>query len=165
MLLLIVIASNIYCAIYCSAIYWFVSLVKDSLPEEVIPKDDSQTETKRAKRKKPMTRRRFQPTSDSGRFCDFFITSKVQRISKIYKIIGCAYSIWPIFSWVGWIPRNFKTFIFEPKLSFLRKYQKNDNLGAFPDFYEFSLYMIFKIFRENSHYRNGHFQEILKNHI
>ena len=25
--------------------------------------------------------------------------------------------------------------------------------------------MIFKIFRENSHNRNGHFQEILKNHI
>ena len=42
------------------------TIVKDSLPEEVIPKDDSQTETKRAKRKKPMTRRRFQPTSESG---------------------------------------------------------------------------------------------------
>ena len=48
------------------------TIVKDSLPEEVIPKDDSQTETKRAKRKKPMTRRRFQPTSDSGRFSHLF---------------------------------------------------------------------------------------------
>ena len=48
------------------------TIVKDSLPEEVIPKDDSQTETKRAKRKKPMTRRRFQPTSDSGRFSYLF---------------------------------------------------------------------------------------------
>ena len=29
----------------------------------------------------------------------------------------------------------------------------------FPDFYEFTLYMIFEIFNENSHFRNGHFQE------
>ena len=29
-------------------------------------------------------------------------------------------------SYAGWIPSNFKTFIFEPKLSFLRKNHKND---------------------------------------
>ena len=33
------------------------------------------------------------------------------------------------------------------------------------NFYEFILHMIFKFFRENSHYWNGQFQEIRKNHI
>ena len=42
---------------------------------------------------------------------------------------------------------------------------QNDNKGEFLDFYELTLYMILKIFPENSHYRNGHFQENLKNHI
>ena len=36
-----------------------------------------------------------------------------------------------------------KNFHFEPKLPFLRENKKNDNSGAFPDFYEFTLYMIF----------------------
>ena len=45
------------------------------------------------------------------------------------------------------------------------KNHENDNLGEFLDFYEFTLYMILKIFHENSHYRNGHFQENRENHI
>ena len=47
--------------------------------------------------------------------------------------------------WLGWIPRNFKIFIFKPKLSFLLKNHKNDSLAEPPDFCEFTLYMIFKI--------------------
>ena len=37
---------------------------------------------------------------------------------------------------LGWIPRNFNIFIFEPKLSFLRENHKNDKWGEFPDFFE-----------------------------
>ena len=37
---------------------------------------------------------------------------------------------------------------------------KNDNKGEFLDFYEFILYMISKIFHENSHYWYGRFQKI-----
>ena len=33
----------------------------------------------------------------------------------------------------------------------------SDNYDEIPDFYEFNLFTIFKIFRENSHNRNGHF--------
>ena len=62
------------------------TIVKDSLPEEVIPKDDSQTETKRAKRKKPMTRRRFQPTSDSGRFSIVILSIKSDESQKDIKL-------------------------------------------------------------------------------
>ena len=29
--------------------------------------------------------------------------------------------------WLGWVPRNFKIFIFEPKLSVLKETHKNDN--------------------------------------
>ena len=39
----------------------------------------------------------------------------------------------------GYIPKNFKIFIFEPKLSFFWENRKNDNQG----FYKFTLYMIF----------------------
>jgi len=39
------------------------------------------------------------------------------------------------------------------------------NTGEFLDFYELTLYMIFKIFRENTHDRNGDFQENTENHI
>jgi len=74
-----------------------------------------------------------------------------------------------LFLWIGfvlvWISRNFKTFILKPKWSFLRENHKNDNLGGFPDFYEFTLYMTFKNFHENSHYWNGHFQKNHENHI
>ena len=45
------------------------------------------------------------------------------------------------------------------------KNHKNDNKDEFLNFYEFTLYMIFKIFHEDSHYRNGHFQENRENHI
>ena len=58
-----------------------------------------------------------------------------------------------------------ETFIFKPELLFLRKNHKNDNLVEFLDFYEFTLFMIFKNFHENSHYRNGHFQENRENYI
>ena len=42
---------------------------------------------------------------------------------------------------------------------------KNDNKVESFDFNEFTLNMIFKIFHENNHYRNGHFQGNRKNHI
>ena len=64
--------------------------------------------------------------------------------------------------YLGRFPRNFKTLIFKPKLSFLMKSHKNDNKDEFLDFYKFTLYMIFKNFHENSHYRNGHFRKIAK---
>ena len=48
---------------------------------------------------------------------------------------------------LGWIPRNFKIF----KI-----------LGFFT---EFTLNIIYQIFRENSHYRNVHFQEHRENHL
>ena len=54
------------------------------------------------------------------------------RIIKWYQI-AC----------LGWSPRNFKTFIFKPKLSFLMENYKNDNQGEFIVFYELTLYMIF----------------------
>ena len=44
---------------------------------------------------------------------------------------------------LGKIPRNLKTPIFEPKLSFSRENHKNYSSGEFPDFYEFTLFMIF----------------------
>jgi len=34
---------------------------------------------------------------------------------------------------VGSIPKNFKTFIFKPKLSFLEENHQNDYKGEFPD--------------------------------
>ena len=68
-------------------------------------------------------------------------------------------------SYLGWIPWNFITLIFKPKLSFLMKNHQIDNKDEFLGFYEFALYMIFKIFFENSYYRNGHFQENRENHI
>ena len=67
--------------------------------------------------------------------------------------------------YLGRFPRNFKTLNFKPKLLFLMKNHKNDNKGEFLNFYEFTLYMIFEFFYENSHYRNGHFQENRENHI
>ena len=45
------------------------------------------------------------------------------------------------------------------------KNHKNDSKDEFLDFYVFILYMIFKIFHENSHYRNDHFPENRENHI
>ena len=47
-------------------------------------------------------------------------------------------------------------FIFEHKLLFFRKINKNDDYDEFPDFNEFFAYE-FYIFHGNSHYRNGHF--------
>ena len=47
--------------------------------------------------------------------------------------------------YIGWIPRNFKIFIFEPKLSFSRKNHKNYSWGEFQDFHEFTLYKIIEI--------------------
>ena len=53
-----------------------------------------------------------------------------------------------LFLWISfilvWIPRNFKTFIFKPKWSFLRGDHKNDNLGELSDFYEFTLFVFWK---------------------
>jgi len=69
---------------------------------------------------------------------------------------------------LGWIPRNFKTFIFKPNLSLLRKNYKNDNKGEFLDFYEFILYMIRPIFlkkviiSDNSYFREKIFQIIFR---
>ena len=57
---------------------------------------------------------------------------------------------------LGWIPRNFKILILKPKWSFLRKNHKNFNSDEFPQFCEFTPYMIFSIFDVNSH----HFQKI-----
>ena len=54
------------------------------------------------------------------------------------------------------------------KFSFLSlkcHFRKNDNQGEFPDFNEFTLYMIFEIFHENSHDQNGHLQKNFNNHI
>ena len=45
-------------------------------------------------------------------------------------------------------PRNFKTFIFKPELSFLMKNHQNDNQSEFLDFYEFI-----------GHSDNGYFRE------
>ena len=50
---------------------------------------------------------------------------------------------------------HFKAFI----VIFGGENHKNDYLGKFLDFNEFILYMIFKIFHENNHYRKGHFHE------
>ena len=52
---------------------------------------------------------------------------------------------------IGWIPRNFKIFIFKPKMSFLKE-NHNNNPRIHPSHN-------FKIFNGNSHYENGHFQE------
>ena len=53
---------------------------------------------------------------------------------------------------------NYKTFNFEPKLSFLRENHKNNNKGEFLDFYEFTLYMFLKVFLKVFS-RNSHFQK------
>ena len=45
------------------------------------------------------------------------------------------------------------------------KNHKNDNWSESLDFYEFALYMIFQKFDENSHNRNGQFEENRENHI
>ena len=47
----------------------------------------------------------------------------------------------------------------------MRENVKNDNKDEFLDFDEFILYVIFKIFNENSHYPNGHFQKNPENYI
>ena len=61
--------------------------------------------------------------------------------------------------------RNSKNVIFEYILSFLRVNRNNDNQGEFPDFNDFTLYMVFEIFHENSHYRNGQFLKNREIHI
>ena len=40
----------------------------------------------------------------------------------------------------GRVPRNFRIFIFKPKLPFSRENHKNSKQGEFPDFNEFILY-------------------------
>ena len=45
------------------------------------------------------------------------------------------------------------------------KNHSNDNKEEFLDFDEFTLDMIFNFFKENSHYRNSHFQENRENHM
>ena len=62
---------------------------------------------------------------------------------------------------LGWIPRYFEIFLCKPKLSCLRENHKNGNLN----FREFTPYMPFQIYHENSHYRNGNFQKKRENHI
>ena len=59
--------------------------------------------------------------------------------------------------YIGWIPRNFKILIFNPKLPFL---SENDKMIIILDFQKFTLHMILKIFHENSHYRNGHGESV-----
>ena len=60
--------------------------------------------------------------------------------------------IWPIsyklyyIIWAGWIPRNFKTFILKPKLSFFGESQKL-NKDEFPHFYSPYIYDFFKFYR------------------
>ena len=66
---------------------------------------------------------------------------------------------------VGWIPRNFKTFVFEPKMSFLRENNINHTEGEFLDFYEFTLYMIFASFLEMAIPIMAIFSKIFENHV
>ena len=63
------------------------------------------------------------------------------KIDHLRQIRSGSNQFWPdiLWLWEGGILRNFKTFIFEPKLSFLRENQKNCNDSEFLDiwFYEF----------------------------
>ena len=46
----------------------------------------------------------------------------------------------------------------------MRQINKNYDGIEFLDFHEFTRYLIFEIFHENSHSRNGDYQENRKNH-
>ena len=60
---------------------------------------------------------------------------------------------------VGWIPRNFKTLIFKPKLSFLMKNHKNDNYGWILGYFRIHPIYDFRDFSENGHFDNDFFRE------
>ena len=67
---------------------------------------------------------------------------------------------------LGWIPRNFKNFIFKPKLSFLRENLQNHKKDQFPYFLRIHpIHVFFLIFHVNSHHWNIHLQKISKIHI
>ena len=63
--------------------------------------------------------------------------------------------------YLGWITRNFKIFIFKPKLSFLSENHWNDN----SDFYELILYMTFDVSLEMNISTMAIFVKNSKNHI
>ena len=68
----------------------------------------------------------------------------------------------PAFLWcslnVGWIPKNFKTFIFKPKLSFSCKNHKNDKESEFPYLNEFNPKWLSQ-FSWNDHSDNEYFRD------
>ena len=66
---------------------------------------------------------------------------------------------------LGWIQRNFKTFILKPKLPFLKKNHKNDNYGQFPNFDEFTLNMNFVYSLKMTITMMGIYLKNFKNHI
>ena len=79
---------------------------------------------------------------------------RTEFFSSSNRLLKVSYNLNRLWLCFDWIPRIFKIFISKPKLSFLTKNQQNDNYNKFPDFYEFTLYVIFN---ENSHYQNGNF--------
>ena len=66
---------------------------------------------------------------------------------------------------LGWIPRNFKIFIFKTKKSFLRENHKIDVWGAYLDFSEFILCMIFKFFTKIAIFEMTIFRKKSKGYI
>ena len=66
---------------------------------------------------------------------------------------------------LGLISGNFKILVFDPNLSFLRRNHKNANGSEFPEFYEFTHYMIFAIFLKMAIPIIAIFVENFKNHI
>ena len=70
------------------------------------------------------------------------------------------------------MPRNFKINILNFKLTFLQKLQKSYNLyditydirDEIVEILEFTVYMIFEIYRENSPYGINHYQENRRSH-
>ena len=98
------------------------------------------------------------------------LQKKLLKITRKYLLLFCAWSLFYMpdhVTWnhprnliLGWIPRNFKIFIFEPKLSFLRENDKNDRYVEFQDFYEWTLYMIFANFVKN--FENHIYGELVK---
>ena len=67
--------------------------------------------------------------------------------------------------WLGWIPRNFKTFTFSPNCHFWGKITRMITRVDSRIFTYSPYTWFFCIFHENSHYPNGHLQENSENHI
>ena len=71
-----------------------------------------------------------------------FVHFKYGKVLKFYKFTS-------VLLILDWIPGYFKMFILSLSchdMSFLREIHENDNKGELMDFYEFTLYMIFKFF-------------------